>query len=111
MGTTVRFIYGTEAQILAITPEDETWVERAFYYPSDRSYFYQALDGVMKKYGVEDITEVGVGATLNEKTIGAILTIIEEGDTLDIPEDYDYNTFRLTSQGVINCKGTINITS
>jgi len=51
MGAAIRFIYGTEAEILALQPTDTRWVERAFYYPEDKTYFFQALNGVMKRYG------------------------------------------------------------
>lgn len=110
MGATLKFIYATEVQILALTPSSNKWVDRAFYYPADKSYFYQALDGVMKKYS-GDATEMGVGVRLNGKVMGVVKTFIEEDETLEIPAKYDYNTFSLSNAGIINCEGKINILS
>ena len=59
----LSFKYGTEAQILALTTSSASWVDRAFYYPSDKTYFYQALDGVMKKYGGGGVGVTGIGIT------------------------------------------------
>ena len=68
MAELIKYYYGTEAQILALTNTSPNWVEKAFYYPSDKTYFYQLVNGVMKKYG--DVSGVlsGIGITLNEKT-------------------------------------------
>ena len=63
MAEPLKFIYGTEAQILALTPASPNWINRAFYYPGDKDYFYQALNGIMKKYGAGESS--GVGHRLN----------------------------------------------
>lgn len=110
MGEPIKFRYGTEAEILTLTPASENWFNRAFYYPSDKSYFYQAVDGVMKKYGDgEDNEFFGYGILLNDKVIGGVKSLIETNDVLEIPENYDYNTFKLDVEGIINCEGQINI--
>lgn len=107
MGTIVKFIYGTEAQILELNPDNPKWVEKAFYYPNDKDYFYQALDGVMKLYGKG--TSSGTGIRLNGEIIGGIKRFIENQDVLNIPEYYDYNTYTITVEGQINVNGSINI--
>jgi hypothetical protein len=55
MGATVnpKFKFGTEVQILALTSASPQWTDLAFYYPSDKAYFYQVQNGVMKKIGTE----------------------------------------------------------
>lgn len=103
----IKFVYGTEAQILALVPTDAAWVDRAFYYPEDKPYFYQALDGVMKKYGGGETS--GVGIRLNGSIIGGVKSLIESTDILTIPENYEYNVHRLNVQGNINSEGEINI--
>jgi len=111
MGSSVKklFYYGTESQILALTPSSSQWIDRSFYYPIDKTYFYQAFNGTMKKYGGGDVSLTGIGILLNGKVLGGIKTKIEETDTLEIPENYDYNTFSLIIAGIINCNGQINI--
>jgi hypothetical protein len=109
MADELKFKYGTEAQILALTPSNPKWVNRAFYYPNDRSYFFQALDGVMKKYGGGTTTEVGIGIFLNDLVIGGVKRVIETNDVLDIPEFWDYDVFTLHVEGIINCMGQINM--
>jgi hypothetical protein len=109
MAATIRFIYGTEDAILSLSSSSENWVERAFYYPEDKTYFYQALNGQMKRYGGGDIQLLSVGITLDGRTIGGVKTHIEPEEVLDIPVSYDYNTFSLTVSGDINCNGQINI--
>lgn len=103
----VVYKYGTEAQILALQPTDVAWENRAFYYPEDKDYFFQALDGVMKKYASGEGSSVGV--KLNGQTFAGIKTLIEENDILEIPENYDYNTFKLNVEGIIDCNGEINV--
>lgn len=103
----LKFIYGTEAQILALTPESPNWVDRAFYYPEDKEYFFQAVSGVMKKYGSGQGS--GVGIRLNGDLLGGIKTLIEMNDILTIPGNYDYNTYQLDIQGSIECNGQINM--
>jgi len=107
MGAVVKYKYGTEAQILALQPTDAAWVDRAFYYPEDKDYFFQALNGAMKKYGSGESS--GVGVQLNEKYLSGIKTKILNTEILTIPENYDYNTFTLDVEGIINCDGQINI--
>jgi hypothetical protein len=107
MAANLNFIYGTEAEILALTPDNPKWKERGFYYPNDQEYFYQALEGQMKQYGGGSLA--GVGVKLNGIVIGGSKTRITAAETLDIPTDYDYNTYTLTVEGQINCNGQINI--
>jgi len=106
MANPIKFFYATEAQILALIPSNVNWIERAFYYPEDKSYFYQLLNGVMKKYG--DGIGSGVGITLNDRYIAGVKTWIEPEDVLVIPANYDYNTYTLDVDGVINIDGQIN---
>lgn len=107
MGATIRFIYGTEAQILELTPSSPNWVERAFYYPEDKTYFYQALGGVMKKYGGGE--ESSTGITLDGRNIGGVKMLIDDEEILHIPAQWEYNVRRLLVRGIINTLGTINI--
>ena len=103
----LKFIYATEAQILALLPSESNWNDRAFYYPEDKDYFYQALNGVMKKYGSGEGSSVGV--KLNAQTFGGVKTTIESADVLDIPQFYAYNTTRLNVAGVVEVAGEVNI--
>ena len=103
----VTHIYGTEAQILALTVESPDWIEQAFYYPSDQTYFYQLFNGEMKRYGGGEGS--GIGIRLNEAVLGGIKILIEDNDILEIPENYDYNTLALTIDGIVNCDGQINM--
>jgi hypothetical protein len=107
MANPIRFKYGTEAQILALTPADSKWVDQAFYYPNDKDYFYQAFQGVMRIYGSG--SGAGVGIKLNGKVMGTVKRVIREGEVLDIPTDYDYNTYTLRISGIVDCRGQINI--
>ena len=109
MANLVEFFFNTEAKILALTPTDPEWINRAFYYIDGISYFYQAIDGVMEKKAYYDASIAGVGITLNDKIIGGVKNKIELLDVLHIPENYEYNLLSLTVEGVINCEGTINI--
>jgi len=109
MGDTVRFKDGTEAQILALLPTDIKWVNKAFYYPIDKDYFYRIVDGVMKLYGGGQSLGGGTGVKLNGKVLGGIKTFIESADLLDIPENHDYNTFNLKVEGVVKNNGIIRI--
>lgn len=103
----VQYKYGTEAQILALQPIDDQWVERAFYYPDDKGYFFQALNGVMVKYGGGE--DSGVGVRINGDLIGGVKSVIEVNEILDIPENFEYNIYRLNINGTVNCNGTVNI--
>jgi len=107
----IKFFYGTEAQILALTPADAKWIEKAFYYPNDKGYFYELLDGVMKKYGAGEIIIInsGVGIRLNNEIIGGQKRLIETHETLGIPVNWEYDVFHLDVDGVIECEGEINI--
>ena len=107
MATNLNFIYGTEEEILALTPDSPKWKERAFYYPNDKEYFYQALEGQMKQYGGGALA--GVGVKLNNVVVGGIKTHIQESEVLNIPADFDYNTYTLTVSGIVQCDGQINI--
>lgn len=109
MANPVKFIDGTEQQILSLTSDSVNWIEKAFYYPTDKSYFYRIVNGEMVKYGDVDISVTGVGITLNDKIIGGVKNVIEFTDILQIPENYEYNLLTLQVDGVINCNGTINI--
>lgn len=103
----LKFIYGTEAQILALKPVSTNWVDRAFYYPEDQGYFFQARDGVMKKYGAGESS--GVGVRINGDLIGGVKSLIEAAETLTIPENYDYNIHTLNVQGAVDNQGQINL--
>lgn len=103
----LNFIYGTEAQILALTPLSEEWIEQAFYYPNDQTYFFQVFEGERKRYGGGEGS--GTGIRLNDAVLGGVKTLIEDNDILEIPDYHDYNTFDLTVDGVINCDGQINM--
>jgi hypothetical protein len=107
MAEPVKYVYGTEAQILALTRDNPLYFNRAFYYPSDRDYFFQLVDGIMVKYGGG--STAGVGVKLNGAVMGGVKTLIAETETLDIPDNYDYNTLSLTVDGVIQVNGQINI--
>ena len=109
MANLVKFTDGTEAQILALTPADAKWVEKGFYYPSDKSYFYRALNGVMVLYGGGDVSVIGVGCTINGKVIGGVKAFIAINEVLNVPEDFNYNTFPMTIDGDVILTGNINI--
>lgn len=107
MADNLKFKYGTEAEILNLTPSDAVWVNRAFYYPTDKDYFYQALDGVMKK--IAGGADSSVGCKINNKTIGGVKSLIETGETLEVPQYWEYTAYSLNVDGVINLDGVINI--
>ena len=109
MGQPIVYKYGTEAQILALTPSDPNWADLGFYYPSDKPYFYQAVGGAMKQYGGGDPSVSGVGITLNDKIIGGVKSLIESEEVLKIPEHWEYNITRLLVAGTITNEGTIKI--
>jgi len=50
-----------------------------------------------------------VGVTLNEKYLAEPKNLIGTSDTLNIPENYEYNVTELVVDGVIDCDGVINI--
>lgn len=103
----VTYKYGTEAQILALTPDSVNWVERGFYYCEDKPYFYQALNGVMKRYGGGENSSIGI--TLNSLFLSGVVSFVQAPDILNIPENYEYNVFKLKVEGLVNCQGVINI--
>lgn len=107
MATNIRYYYGTDAQILALTPVSASWQERAFYYPSDKSYFYQIVDGELVKYGSGSASVTGVN--INGQVIGGVKQLITETEVLEIPQDYEYNIHRMQVDGIVNNYGTINI--
>lgn len=109
MESTIAFFYGSEESILQLTPESGYWVERAFYYPVDKTYFYQAFEGSLKKYGAGDVSVIGEGITINSKVIGGVKYFILEDDILYVPEYYEYNIYKLSLSGSINNNGVINI--
>lgn len=101
----------SESEILALTPASELWFDKAFYYPNNyprKSYFYRLLDGEMYQIGSKE-SSGGVGVKLNGSVIGGVKSLIEESETLEIPENYEYNLLHLQVDGVINCNGTINL--
>jgi len=110
MAELIKYFYGTEVQILGLTNVSPNWVEKAFYYPSDKTYFYQLVNGVMKKYG--DVSGVlsGTGITINGQIMGGVKYKILENNVVDIPENYEYNVVSyLENNGVINNNGKINV--
>jgi len=111
MAQVVKFFDRTEAEILALTTASTEWVDKAFYYPSDKDYFYRALNGTMHAYGLAGSTgtNAGVGVKLNGQVMGGVKTTIAQSETVEVPRDYDYNTFTLTVKGTINVLGQINI--
>ena len=109
MANRVEFTFGTDEQIQALTPSDPLWIELGFYYPADKTWFYQIVGGVLRKYGGGETSEIGVGATINDKVIGAIKTRILNDEVLKVPENYDYNTFFLDMEGSASIEGNINI--
>lgn len=109
MADLVKYYFNTDTEILSLTPTHPAWQDRAFYYPEDKTYFYQALDGVMKRYAGGDVSVIGVGCTIDEKVIGGVKQVIYSGETLEVPEDFEYNVSRLSVQGIANVQGTINV--
>lgn len=112
MGVSVKYVNSkSEAEILALTPDDPKWYDQAFYYPNDvpiKPYYYRLIEGVMIPYGVGVVGAAVTGITINNKVIGGVKPFIKETETLDIPEGYDYNTLGLTVEGTINVEGQIN---
>ena len=109
MATAVKYYTGTEAQILSLSPASPQWAELAFYYPTDKTYFYRIVNNSMQKYGAGDLNLLGIGILLNDKVLGGFKSYILPSDVLTIPENYEYNGYLLNIEGVVNCNGTINI--
>ena len=102
----------SDSEILALTSSSPLWIETAFYYPNDYprlSYFYRLLDGEMYQIGKEDEQTAigGVGVMINNNVIGGVKRVIEENETLTIPEHYEYNVHSLDNYGTINNSGQI----
>ena len=113
----VKFKEATEAKILSLKVGDASWIERAFYYPTDiEGVFYQVLNGVMRKF---DCTNTGkgsgggtidpIGILLNDKMYSGYKMLISNTDTLFVPEDYEYHGNYLTINGLVTCSGIISI--
>ena len=113
MGIAVKYVSSkSEVELLSMTDADPQWYDQGFYYPNDvpiKPYYYRVVTGVMTQYAGGDVSVVGVGISLNEKVIGGVKTLIENGDILTIPENFDYNTYSLNVSGVVNNSGQINI--
>lgn len=113
MGIGVKYISSkSEAEILALTASDPKWYDQGFYYPNDipiKPYYYRIVSGSMVQYAGGDVSIVGLGITLNDKILAGIKTLIESSDILTIPENFDYNSYRLNISGVVNNTGQINI--
>jgi len=109
MAELIKYFNGTEAKILALTNASPYWVDKAFYYPTDKTYFYQLVDGVMKKYGGQEEALTGTGITINGQIMGGAKYKILENDVVDIPENYEYNVLGLENNGLINNNGRINV--
>lgn len=107
MADVVKYFFNTEAQILALTHLHPQWEEKAFYYPSDKSYFYQIFDGVLKKYGQGDVSLSSVGVLLNNKIIGGSKNFIETSDILQVPDYFQYFVRNLKVDGEIKSDGEI----
>lgn len=103
----VKFVGSkSEAEILALTSASPLWYDLGFYYPNDTPsipYFYRLVNGVMVKYAT------GVGVTLSGEAIGGVKSLIESGEVLDIPENYEYNIHELIVEGSVNVNGKINM--
>jgi len=50
----------------------------------------------------------GIGIKLNGQVIGGVKRLIETGETLVIPIDWEYNVYHLDVDGVIENDGEIN---
>lgn len=94
---------GTEAQILALTPESPLWKELAYFIATDKNYYYQIINNEMKPYG----NGGGVGIMLNGSVIGGVKSVLSQNDSLIIPKDWEYNSHRLINNGTIANYGTI----
>lgn len=102
----------SEAEILALTTDDDKWYDQGFYYPNDKPvkrYFYRAIDGVMEIYPNTPASIDYLGVNLNGSVIGGAKTFIEEDEILNVPLHYEMNTSRLIVDGVVNIEGVINI--
>lgn len=107
----VKFYLSTESEILALDTNSSKWVNLAFYYPNDKDYFYQALNGVMRPIGKNGSLGIstGEGVTINGKVMGGVKTNIKQDELVDVPIDYDYNTFSLSVSGSMLITGGLKL--
>jgi len=54
-------------------------------------------------------TNVLTGVKLNSMFLCGTKNKIEANETLTIPEHYEYNSFILDIEGIVDCTGSINI--
>lgn len=111
MADLVKYYFNTESKILSLLPTDVQWQESAFYYPSDKTYFYQAVGGVMKKYGAPDqpvevvsniVANLGIGNLTDapasqDQNIGDIYVAKDTFMILIINENFNYTAVPLSS--------------
>lgn len=111
--TQVKYVSSkSEAEILALTPNDAKWYDKGFYYPNDiplKPYYYRVVNGEMVLYAGGETGIVAAGCTINDKVIGGVKSHILTDDVLVVPEGYDYNTFPMKVDGDIILDGEINI--
>ena len=114
----IKFKESSEQNILNLKIGDTQWVERAFYYPSDKdNIFYQVINGRMRKFdctlgsgtSTSETAQEAIGILLNSKMYSGYKMNIIESDILFIPEDYEYHGNYLTINGLVNCEGIISI--
>lgn len=79
----------------------------AIYFSSDSTDIYLGTGYQAKKYGGGEGSFVG--ADINGIAISAIKTIIESGDILNIPTNFEYNCTNINIIGSVNCDGVLNI--
>lgn len=109
--SSVKFFLSTESEILALLPTSPKWVNLAFYYPEDKDYFYQIVNGVMRPIGKNASIglNTGEGVTINGKVMGGVKTFIKQDELVDVPVDYDYNTFSLRVSGQMLITGGLKL--
>lgn len=111
----VEFFDSTEENILALTPVDPQWKEFGLYWPRNKDYFYRIVNGVLVAIGktasesVSSGEGVGIGIKLNGKVIGGVKSTINASETLEIPEDWEYNCYNFAVWGNVTNFGQINI--
>ena len=59
------------------------------------------------------LSTYGITLTVDsiEKGLCGVKSVINTNELLFIPIDYEYNTFKLTINGILNCDGIVNIVS
>lgn len=113
----IKFKESTEASILNLKVGDPQWVERAFYFPSDKdNIFYQVINGRIRAFDCTASNDNGggntqelIGISLNNKEFHGFKMFIEDSDILNIPQYYEYVGNYLTINGIVNCEGIISI--